>query len=256
LKLRLHPRRKESRSQMIGLESVQPSRSTAVLKGKRKKQTSILVDNIPETSDLERQETFSTCRTGARNSAAEDQPKVSAPAPKRRRYVYDITAVFITIGASDFPVFRRCLVQSTILRTAATFRKLNLLPFRMFALWLVSGFHRLGFPLVIRILSGKVRCAYRYENGCITIGLCSLKLLGPLKASVLLIQSPLSIATLKAISKRMESQFWRRMQRISICIVSMFLFNDSILLIACPFKSPHPNISLPLTRSPFIAPSY
>jgi len=36
----------------------------------------------------------------------------------------------------------------------------------MFALRLVSGFHRLGFLVVIRILSGKVRCAYRYENGC------------------------------------------------------------------------------------------
>jgi len=36
----------------------------------------------------------------------------------------------------------------------------------MFALRLVSGFHQLGFLLVIRILSGKVRCAYRYENSC------------------------------------------------------------------------------------------
>jgi len=180
LKLRLHPRRKESQSQMIGLESVQPSRSTAVLKGKRKKQTSILVDNIPETSDLERQETFSTCRTSSRRRAAEDQPKVSAPpASKRRRYVYHI----------------------------------------------------------------------------ITSGLCSPKLLGPLKASgSCLIQSPLSITTLKAItSKRTESQFWRRVQRISVCIVSMFLFNDFILLIACPFESSHPIISLPLTRLPFIA---
>jgi len=36
----------------------------------------------------------------------------------------------------------------------------------MFALRLVSGFRRLGFLVVIHILSGKVRCAYRYENGC------------------------------------------------------------------------------------------
>jgi len=72
----------------------------------------------------------------------------------------------MTIGASDFPVFRQCLVQSTILRTAAALRKLKPLPFRMFALRLISGFRRLGFLVVTRILSGKVRCAYRYENGC------------------------------------------------------------------------------------------
>jgi len=56
-------------------------------------------------------------------------------------------------------------VQSTFLRIAAAFRKLKLLPFRIFTLRLVSGFRRLGFLVVIRILSGKVRCAYRYENG-------------------------------------------------------------------------------------------
>ena len=58
-----------------------------------------------------------------------------------------------------------------------------------------------GLPACDPYPEWKSSMRHRYENGCIMIGLCSLKLLGPLKASVLLIQSALSITTLKAISK-------------------------------------------------------